>query len=160
MNDQTRAYLCRTFGVCGTVSFELSDLSQTWQTVSQSAVWVAVCHQHTAPSARSLFNKDRLCFESLPLSRFLSCARSLTSSPFLCSTQRRTCDAKIRMRCWKAQRRKNDWFVLSLGAVQICYLKSLFLADHCSEIRTSAKAQITPAHVVPWGRLRRIDVWL
>lgn len=54
--------------VYGTVSFELSDLSQTWQTVSQSAVWVAMCHQHTAPSARSLFNKDRLCFETLPLS--------------------------------------------------------------------------------------------
>lgn len=110
--------------VYGTVSFELSDLSQTWQTVSQSAVWVAMCHQHTAPSARSLFNKDRLCFETLPLSVGFSpvfvLSPPLLSFPFLYSAQWRTCDAKIRTRCWKALKRKNDRFVLSLGAVQIC----------------------------------------
>ncbi len=101
--------------VYSTVSFKLSDLSQTWQTVSQSAVWVAMCHQHTAPSARSLFNKDRLCFETLPLSVGFPPVFVL-SPPLLSFPLLRT---EEDVRCWKAPKRKNYRFVLSLGAIQI-----------------------------------------
>ncbi len=87
--------------VYGTASFELSDLSQMWKTVSQSAVWVAMCHQHTAPSARSLFNKDRLCFETLPLSvgfpPVFVLSPPLLSFPILCTEDDVRCQNKNEM---------------------------------------------------------------
>lgn len=57
-----------------------------------------MCHKHTTPSARSLFNKDRLCSRTLfPLALSLPPSSSrLLSSPFVRSAPRKMCDAKRR----------------------------------------------------------------
>ncbi len=129
--------------VYSTVSFKLSDLSQTWQTVSQSAVWVAMCHQHTAPSARSLFNKDRLCFETLPLSVGFPPVFVL-SPPLLSFPLLRT---EEDVRCWK---RKNYRFVLLVGSDPNpeLHLKSLFsqLVIAYKDLKNFSNAHITWAH--------------
>lgn len=116
--------------VYGTVSFELSDLSQTWQTVSQSAVWVAMCHQHTAPSARSLFNKDRLCFETLPLSVGFSpvfvLSPPLLSFPLLRTEEDVRCQNKNEMLDGAEEEKWSVCPLVGSGPNLWLHLKSLF----------------------------------
>lgn len=91
------------------------------QWVSQQCGWQCVTNTQRHLLGVCSTKIDCASRRSLSLSVSLLCSFShLLSSPFLYSAQRRTCDAKIRTRCWKALKRKNDRFVLSLGAVQIC----------------------------------------